>query len=438
MIPSHQALGTDPGATSLTYREFIALMAMMISLAAMSIDGMLPALSDIGKELAVQRDNNTQLIISLFILGIALGQMVYGPLSDSIGRKPAVYAGFFLFMIGCLLSLLAFNFAMMIAGRIIQGFGLAGPRIVTMAIVRDRYEGRAMARAMSFVMAVFIIVPAVAPAFGQGILILAGWRAIFGAFLVLSLIILTWFAVRQPETLAVENRTRFSLMRTMIVFRQICAIKTALGYTIAAGFIFGAFQGYLNCAQQIFQIHYAKGVWSPVYYSTLALTIGGASLWNSRLVMRYGMRALTRWFSIFLGGLSCLFLLVVYWLQISPPLWVFMTYLAASFFCLGLLFGNLNALAMRPLGHIAGTGAAMVGSFSILLAVPLGILIGQVYNETVLPLVAGFALLGSGAAVIIYKTNQQIQVSQSTPTPQNSTNPTNSTNSTNPNSGRII
>jgi len=412
MIDSQQRLAAASDKPALGFTEFIALMAMMISLVAMSIDGMLPALSDIGKDLAVQRDNNTQLIISLFILGIAVGQMIYGPLSDTIGRKPTVYAGFCLFMLGCLLSLLAVNFGMMLAGRILQGLGLAGPRVVTIAIIRDRYEGRAMARMMSFVMAVFIIVPAIAPAFGQGILMLAGWRAIFGAFLALALAVSIWFAARQPETLVPGHRKPFSLKRTAVVFREICAIRAAFGYTLAAGLIFGAFQGYLNCAQQIFQIQYGRGAWSPLYYAVLALSIGGASLWNSRLVMRYGMRSLTRWFSLNLGAISTLFFLIASLLKGHPPLWALMLYLIISFFSLGLLFGNLNALAMRPLGHIAGAGAGIVGSFSILLAVPLGILIGQVYNGTVLPLVCGFALLGTAAAVVIHKTDEGKPVSQ--------------------------
>ena len=399
---------TNDTPASSQFPEFIALMATMIALVAVSIDAMLPALYAIGRDLGVQRANNVQLIISLFILGIAVGQMVYGPLSDSIGRKPAVYSGFGLFVIGCLLSISATSFGMMLAGRIIQGLGLAGPRIVTMAIVRDRYEGRLMARVMSFIMAVFIVVPAVAPALGQGVMLLAGWRAIFGAILSLSLIALLWFGVRQPETLNPAHRMRFTMRQTALVFRQICAIKAALGFTIAAGFIFGAFQGYLNCAQQIFQILYQRGEWSPAYYSALALSIGGASLLNSKLVMRYGMRSLTRSFSLTLTGISALFFVIAYLLEGHPPLWALMAYLVISFFCLGLLFGNLNALAMRPLGHIAGSGAAMVGSFSILLAVPLGILIGQAYNSTILPLVGGFALLGAASAVFIVKSGRII------------------------------
>ena len=393
---------------SSSFLEFIALMATMISLVAMSIDAMLPALSEIGQDLGVQRANNVQLIISLFILGVAVGQLVYGPLSDSIGRKPAVYAGFTLFLIGCLLSLFATNFKMMLAGRIIQGAGLAGPRIVTMAIIRDRYEGRAMAQVMSFIMAVFIVVPAIAPAFGQGVLLLAGWRAIFGVFLAAAFIVLLWFAVRQPETLVPADRLRFTMKKASLVLREIYATRAALGFTIAAGFIFGAFQGYLNCAQQIFQILYQRGEWSPLYYAVLALSIGGASFLNSRLVMRYGMRLLTRNFSLVLTGTSILFFAIAWLLEGFPPLWALMTYLVVSFFCLGLLFGNLNALAMRPLGHIAGSGAAMVGSFSILLAVPLGIFIGQAYDGTILPLVCGFALLGAASTVIIIKSGRII------------------------------
>jgi DHA1 family bicyclomycin/chloramphenicol resistance-like MFS transporter len=402
VINRHSCIPRAPG-----FLEFIALLAMMISLVAMSIDTMIPALSQIGRDLAVQRANSTQLIISLFIFGIAAGQMVYGPLSDRTGRRAAVFAGFGLFIIGCFLSLLAVDFSMMLAGRIIQGFGLAGPRVVAMAIIRDQYEGRAMARVMSFIMAVFIIVPAVAPALGQVILIFAGWRAIFGAFLALSLTVMIWFAARQPETLPPEHRMRFTLRQTVSVFLEICSIRPALGNTVAAGFIFGAFQGYLNSAQQIFQVQYHRGVWSPFYYAVLALSIGGASLLNSRLVMRSGMRSLTRRASWILGWISILFLGVASILNGHPPLWGLMMYLIVSFFCFGLLFGNLNALAMRPLGHIAGSGAAMVGSFSILLAVPLGIVIGQAYNGTILPLVGGFAVLGIAAAIVIRQSEIQ-------------------------------
>jgi MFS transporter, DHA1 family, multidrug resistance protein len=366
---------------------------MMISLVALSIDALLPALPEIGKDLGVQRANDNQLIISLLFLGMAVGQMVYGPLSDSTGRKPAILAGFGLFITGCLLSLFATSFPVLLTGRVMQGAGAAGPRIVTVALVRDQYEGRAMARVMSFVMAVFILVPVIAPAVGQGILIVAHWRAIFGAYLGLALIASTWFALRQPETLAPLQRLPFSLKRIAMAIREIFANRIALGYTITLGLIFGAFLGYLNSAQQIFQVQYGLGVQFPLYFAVLALSIGSASFLNARLVMRYGMRSLSSWSTLTIGGLSVVFWTIAYALAGQPPLWALMIYFLISFFCIGVLFGNLNALAMEPLGHIAGVGAAVVGSFSTLISLALGTLIGQSYNNTVLPLVGGFMIL---------------------------------------------
>ena len=238
------------------FGEFVALTAMMIALVALSIDSVLPALPEIGQDLGVQRANHNQLIISLLFLGLAVGQMLYGPVSDSTGRKPAIYAGFGLLIIGCLLSLSATSFPMMLAGRVIQGVGVAGPRVVTVALVRDQYKGRAMAQVMSFVMAVFIFVPAIAPAIGQALLIVAHWRAIFGAFLALALIDVIWFAIRQPETLEPNRRMRFSFKRIFVAVRETCVNRIALGHTIALGLYFGALVGYLNSAQQVFQEQY--------------------------------------------------------------------------------------------------------------------------------------------------------------------------------------
>ena len=177
--------------------------------------------------------------------------MFFGPLSDSVGRKPAIYAGLLLFIIGCLMSILATDFTVMLTGRVLQGLGAAGPRSVIVALVRDQYEGRAMARVMSLVMAVFIMVPALAPGIGQIILAIAHWRAIFGFMLAVAAVSLVWFALRQPETLAPERRARFSPGRIPLAARETCTSRIAFGYTLASGLIFGAFVGYLNSAQQI-------------------------------------------------------------------------------------------------------------------------------------------------------------------------------------------
>ena len=374
---------------------------MMTSLVALSIDAMLPALPEIGRDLGVQRDNDNQLIISLLFLGLAGGQLIYGPISDRTGRKPAIYAGYGLFIIGCLLSLLATSFPMMLVGRVIQGIGVAGPRIVTIALVRDQYEGRAMARVMSFVMTVFILVPIIAPAVGQGLLLVAHWRAIFGLYLGLALMTGLWFALRQPETLSPDRRIPFSWRRIAAAIREILANRIAFGYTLAAGLVSGAFIGYLNSAQQIFQDQYKLGPQFPLYFAILALSLGSASFLNARLVMRYGMRPLSSRSLLAMAGFSILFGAIAYVLAGHPPLWALMTYFLLTFFCVGILFGNLNALAMEPLGHIAGVGAAVVGALSTLISLLLGTLIGQGYNGTVLPLVGGFMILSIASGIVM-------------------------------------
>jgi DHA1 family bicyclomycin/chloramphenicol resistance-like MFS transporter len=392
-------LNTTAAATSvatkapLPFAEFVALMACMTAMVALSIDAMLPALATIAQDLGAQRANDSQLIVSLIFLGLSIGQIFYGPLSDSTGRKPAIYLGISIYLIGSLLAFLAWNFQVMLIGRFLQGVGAAGPRSVAMALVRDQYAGRAMARVMSFVMTVFILVPIVAPMLGQGILLVAHWRAIFGLYLVLALLIGGWFTLRQPETLTSERRTPFQIGRILGAFREVFVNRIALGYTVMAGLISGGFVGYLNSAPQIFQQQYGLGAQFPFYFATLALALGGASYVNAQLVMRFGMRTLSRWSLITLGGLSLLFLLPDWYFAGQPPLWSLMAYLLLGFFAVGILFGNLNARAMEPLGHIAGVGAAVVGSFSTFLSTFIGGAIGQSYNGTVLPLVGGFALL---------------------------------------------
>ena len=373
--------------------EFIALTAMMMSLVALSVDTMLPALSQIGRDLGVIDNNSPQLIISLFFLGMASGQLLYGPVSDSTGRKPAIYVGYGLFITGCLFSLVATTLPVMLAGRFLQGFGTAGPRIVSIAIVRDRYEGSAMARVMSFVMTVFIIVPIIAPAVGQAMLFLAGWRAIFALFLTLALLSLVWFALGQPETLSKKKRVPFSFNRILGTVMIIFGNRNAMGYTVTAGLVFGFFLGYLNSAQQIFQEEYALGTEFPLYFAFLALSIGCASLFNARLVLHHTLQSLSRRALISISVLSAGFSLLALWSHGHPPLWTLMAYLFATFFCTGILFGNLNALAMKSLGKIAGIGAGVVGSLSTFISLIAGTAIGQSYNGSVLPLTAGFFML---------------------------------------------
>lgn len=390
--------------------EFVILLAMMVSIVAMSTDVMLPALDIIGHDLKVADPNDTQLVVSSLFLGFAIGQVAAGPLSDSIGRKPVIYMGYVVFIAGCLLSIFSTSFAVMLVGRVLQGLGAACPRIVTLALVRDGYEGRAMARIMSIVMAVFIVVPAVAPAIGQGVIMISGWRATFVLLLALAVISFAWFALRQPETLPATARRAFSLPGIASGLMEACRHRAAVGYTIGAGLIFGAFLGYLSSAQQIFQTAYETGALFAIYFGAAALAIGSASIVNSKLVMRFGMRHLTWRALIGTTVVSACFLVPVALMQGVPPLWLFMSWLLANFFCVGIMFGNFNALAMEPLGHMAGLGAAFVGSVSTLISLPLGWAVGNSFDGGVTPLVAGFALLGAIAlAVMIWAERGQTE-----------------------------
>jgi DHA1 family bicyclomycin/chloramphenicol resistance-like MFS transporter len=372
----------------------------MSSLIALSIDAMLPALPEIATDLGVQQGNCVTLIVTALFLGLAFGQALYGPLSDSFGRKPVIYLGFALFAAGTLLAITATDFDVMLLGRVLQGIGAAGPRIISIALVRDMYEGRAMARIMSLIMSVFILVPVLAPALGQAILLVAHWRMIFGLLFALAFIGAVWVGMRQPETLPPSKRQPFKLRRIGHAVLEVCTNRISFGYSLAAGCIFGAFIGYLSSAQPILQVQYGLGTLFPAYFAMLAFSIGLASLVNSKLVMKYGMQRLSGWALWAVSILSVSFFAVAYVFDGHPPLWALMANMVVSFFCIGMLFGNFNALAMEPLGHIAGIGAAVVGSLMTFISLSLGTLIGQNYDGTVLPMVGGFAVYGIASLLI--------------------------------------
>ncbi len=387
--------------TEPSFTEFVVIISLMMSLTALSIDAMMPALPQIGEELGVQNPNDRQLVISMIFLGLAVGQLFFGPLSDKTGRKPAIYAGYGIYLAGSLLSVFAVNFPVMLAGRLLQGIGVSAPRAVTMALVRDRYEGRMMARVMSFAMTVFILVPMLAPSMGQAVMNFSGWRGIFVSFVIMALLTLIWFGLRMPETLVPEQRAPFSIRRIVEATTQIMKNRIALGYTVSAGLVGGAFLGYLSSAQQIFQELYALGPRFPIFFAIISFSLGFASFLNARLVLRFGMRFLVWWSLILIIGLAALGLGVALMTAGQPPFWFLMAYLMLTFFNIGILFGNQNALAMEPLGRLAGIGAAVVGSLSTLIQMPLGTIIGQNYNGTIFPLIIGIGVLSAISILVV-------------------------------------
>lgn len=385
-------MGTAPAAARPDV-GFILLVALTMSLVAMSIDTMLPALGVIANELGAREANDRQLVLTAFFAGLTVGQLVFGPLSDSTGRKPALFAGMLLFVAGGVLCSVTNHFETLVWGRLLQGFGVAGPRIVATATVRDLYTGRGMARVMSFASTVFILVPVLAPAIGQAILSFANWRAIFVALVAVGLLDAFWFALR-PETLPKEHRIAMSMKALLRAGKETLTHRITLGYTLAMGCVFGAFIAYLTTSQQILQEQYGLGARFPLVFGVLAAAIGVASFVNAKLVMRFGMRLLSRRAVLGSSVLSTLFLgYTVLWGG-HPPLGLFMLYLLPCFFCNGLVFGNYNARALEPMGHIAGAASAISGSVSSMIALSLGALFAGAYDGTVRPLVAGYAVLG--------------------------------------------
>ena len=388
-------------------RAFIVLMALMTSLVALSIDAMLPALGEIARDLNVEDPNDRQLVLSALFGGMVIGQLVYGPVSDTVGRKGPVAVGSVIFIVGCVISAMATTFEAMLAGRFVQGLGVAGPRIVVTAIIRDQYQGAAMARVLSLIMTVFILVPALAPIIGQGILVFASWRGIFVMFLVLASTGLIWFWLGQVETHPPEKRRALRVGNLLSATWEVLTHPVSLGYTLMASLIFASFLGFLNSAQQVLAELYGLGEIFPLAFACLALSIGGSTLTNSRLLRHFSMQSLCRGSLAIVVPLSIAFSFISLALDGVPPLWSLMAYMIALFYSIGLLFGNMNALAMEPMGHIAGLASAVIASISTGISMLLGGMIGAMFNHTVLPLVCGFAIFTSAAAVVMFWTERR-------------------------------
>ncbi len=380
--------------------RFIALMALMMSMVALGIDVMLPALHKIGEAVQVTNPNDNQLIISVMFLGLSIGQLFFGPISDTIGRRRSVFAGFFVFAAGCLLSIIAKDLLIMLVGRFLQGLGLAAFRVVCVAIVRDQYAGNHMARVVSFIMTIFILVPTVAPLIGQQILNISTWVAIFYFLFLSGLIMIIWFTIQQKETLAVENRIPLTFKNVRIALIEIFSNRISFGYTLIAGLFSGAFLGFLNTSQQVFQFQYELGELFPYYFAAVALTMGLASIVNGRLVLKYDMHRIA-WVAIvvvvFISGIAAVLNL---FLMPEPSLTQYLLFLLPNVFFVGLLFGNVNSIAMNPLGKIAGIGASVIGSLSTFIMVFVGSVVGRFYDNNTLPIIIGFALCAALSLLI--------------------------------------
>ena len=381
--------------------EFIALVAMLTALMAMSIDTMLPAIGLMATQLNATTKGDEALIILLFFAGNMVGIPVFGPMSDSLGRKPTIFIGLVIYVVGSLLCAMAWSFPILLLGRVIQGFGVASPRIVVLAMVRDGAKGSAMAKIMSFVMSVFMLVPIIAPSIGQAVMLLANWRYIFYGLTVMALIAGLWLGLGQEETLPLDQRRPFSATALWSAAREVVSNRISLAYTLAIGAIFGIFTSYLSICRRIYVDQYDMGAWFPIIFGSCAVFIAAAMIVNGNLVQKLGMRKLSRmamigyvsvWFAIL--GLSML-------TSGQPPLVFLLPLFGLWFFSAGFTFGNFNAMAMEPMGHIAGMAAAVSGFMSQGIGIALGIFASRFYDGTLTQVTMIFVIYALSAFFII-------------------------------------
>ncbi|XDA96690.1 MFS transporter [Sulfitobacter sp. LCG007] len=376
--------------------EFVALMAMMFATIAFSIDAMLPALTVIGLELSPKDPHNAALIITSFVLGMGVGTFFTGPLSDAFGRRRVMFSGAALYIAAATVAYFSRSLELMLLARLVQGLGAAGPRVVSVAIMRDLFSGREMARILSIVMIIFTLIPAFAPAMGLAIINLAGWRAIFGAFVVFSVICVLWLGLRLPETLPAEERRPIRLPLMIDAVRQMFAhpmVRISIfAQTLAMAMLFSL----LTLVQPIYDIVFDKAETFPYWFGAIALASGAASLLNAVIVGKFGMRRLV---TAALGAqVICSGLMILSFGYAGPYSfalfagWQFLLFAQA-----GLTVGNLNAIAMEPMGHIAGMAASVVGAFSTVFAAAIASPIGLLFDGTIRPLILAvfaFAVLG--------------------------------------------
>lgn len=391
-------------------KEFIAMIALLTALGALAIDSILPAMGVMSQEFGVGV-NRRHFLISGLILGMSIGQLIYGPLADSHGRKPSLFLGLSIFLLGSILALFSSSFTVIIIARFLQGLGVASSRVVTGAIIRDSYSGAAMAQIMSFSMSVFILVPIIAPALGQGILFWGSWRYIFAFMILIGILAAIWFGLLQEETLTKEKKQELSLKKYFQALKTVISNRQTIGFTMASGTVFGGFLGYLTIIQSVFDDIYHLGNKFGLYFGILAFVFGSAFILNAKMVMRFSMVNISKFavwgvlvFSINFYGFF------TFGSEISVNLLTAL--LAPIFFCVALVFGNLNALAMVPMGQIAGSASSLIGSISTFISVPVGAWVGSNFDNTLWSLSVGFLVTAPLSLALVYWASYQANESE--------------------------
>lgn len=385
--PSHQ--------TSIRGRgEFIALIAAIMAINALAVDIMLPGLPQIGASLGVHSENHVQFVITAYLLGFGVSQLFYGPLSDRFGRRLPLFGGLAIYVVAALGSAFVTDFTTLIILRVLQGLGAAATRVIAVSVVRDKFSGRQMAEVMSLVMMVFMILPVVAPATGQLIMLFGEWHLIFMFMAIMALVVGLWAFLRLPETLPVSHRRPLTMKSTLGGFVIVLTNRVALFYMLGTSFILGALFGYINSAQQIFVGIYQLGTLFPLAFAAVAMTLALASFLNSRLVGRFGMRRISQTMLLVFTSFSLLWMVLSIVMDGPIPFAVLMIIYMTIMLSFSLVTANFNALAMEPLGEVAGTASSVLGFAQTVIGAALGAVIGQAFDGTTTPVATGYCVLG--------------------------------------------
>jgi MFS transporter, DHA1 family, multidrug resistance protein len=399
------------------FGQFVALIAAMMATNALAIDAMLPALPRIGEALGVQDPNARQWVITSYLLGFGVAQLAYGSLADRYGRKPVLMVGLTLYTLFAALCAFSTSFEMLLIARFLTGLGAASTRVLSVSIVRDCYAGRQMARVMSLAFIVFLATPIIAPSLGQAIMLFASWRWIFGVLSIFGLVVMAWAAIKLPETQHPEDRIPISVAGVTSAFKVALSDRIAMGYTIAAALVLSGLFGFLNSAQQVFAQVLGAGDIFPLVFAAIAGTMAVSSLLNARIVEKLGMRKVSHWALI--GFIAFAGVHAVIAITGHETLLSFSLMQAAMMFCFGLVMSNFGAIAMEPLGHVAGAAASIQGFITTIGGALFGFLIGQMFDGTTVPLTLGFMGFGLAGLVTVLATEKGklFQTGASAPAP---------------------
>lgn len=401
MTSSAAAVARPDRAAHLPYWEFVAIIALLMALNAAAIDVYIPALSDVGAALGVTDDNQRQWIISAYVIGFGGAQVIYGPLSDRYGRRRVLFVGLGIYVAAAFGAIFAPTFGALVALRVVQGIGAAATRVVALSVVRDRFHGPQMASVMSLVMMVFMVMPVFAPNLGSAVLLLGDWRELAAVMCLFGIGAGAWAWFRLPETLHPEDRRELTGKRVWEAFKIIFTNRLAFGYTLATGAFFGVLFSFIAQAEQVYTEIYEIGPAFTLYFSLVACFMATSSFANSRLVQRFGTRRLSHGALSGFVAVGALHLGLAWAYGGSTPFWLFLSLLIPQFCFFGFIPTNFNSLAMDPLGHVAGTASAVLGTVQTLGGGLLGAFAGLFYNGTLLPLLTGFTLMGLTSLTLV-------------------------------------